>query len=240
MGFLNRGYARVLDRTASESEVEWDWSAAAAAEAEADAGSGYLQKFGLYETVSKFYMVGRDKSRRLWRVLTIDRLEPCGLNISEDPTVYSEIECYDMLNRIHDGNKSTGGLKFVTRCYGIVGFFKFLGPYYMLLITRRRKIGTICGHAVFAVAKSETIALPHSTVGSDIANSKDENRFLVYSECEKCVMSLVFLMDAVIISVKQVCHTVSRNVILLNFYSSCLSISFCDRPSKLMRNSVSD
>nr|XP_029124402.1 phosphoinositide phosphatase SAC2 [Elaeis guineensis] len=187
MRFLNRGDARVLDRMAAESEVAWDWAAAAAeadAEVEAEAnssasaGSGYLQKFALYKTALKFYMVGRDKSRRLWRVLTIDRSEPCELNITEDPTTYSEIECYDSLKRIHDENRSSGGLNFVTKCYGIVGFFKFLGPYYMLLITRRRKIGTICGHAVYAILKSETIAFPHSTVGSNMANSKDENRYM--------------------------------------------------------------
>ena len=66
-------------------------------------------------------MVGRDKSRTLWRVLKIDRLELSELNIQEDPTTYSESECQELLKRIHEGNKSTGGLKFVTNCYGIVG-----------------------------------------------------------------------------------------------------------------------
>lgn len=69
----------------------------------------------------KFYMVGRDKSRTLWRVLKIDRLEPSELNIREDSTTYSEVECSDLLKRIDEGNRSTGGLKFVTACYGIVG-----------------------------------------------------------------------------------------------------------------------
>lgn len=68
-----------------------------------------------------FYVIGRDKNRNIWRVLKIDRLEPSDLNILEDSTTYSEIECSDLLRRIHEGNKSTGGLKFVTACYGIVG-----------------------------------------------------------------------------------------------------------------------
>lgn len=71
--------------------------------------------------LQKFYMIGRDKSRTHYRVLTIDRLEPSELSIREDPTMYSEVECYDLLMRIHDGNRATGGLKFVTKCYGIVG-----------------------------------------------------------------------------------------------------------------------
>ncbi|OVA08299.1 Synaptojanin [Macleaya cordata] len=137
----------------------------------------YLQKFRLYETRSKFYMIGRDKSRTQWRVLKIDRLEPFELNIREDSTTYSEGECSDLLKRIHEGNRSTGGLKFVTTCYGIVGFVKFLGPYYMLLITKRRQIGAICGHTVYAVTKSEMIPLPNSTVRSNMAYSKNENRY---------------------------------------------------------------
>lgn len=68
-----------------------------------------------------FYMIGRDKNRTIWRVLKIDRLDSSELNILEDCTTYSEIECYDLLRRIHEGNQCTGGLKFVTACYGIIG-----------------------------------------------------------------------------------------------------------------------
>ncbi|XP_077230380.1 phosphoinositide phosphatase SAC3-like isoform X2 [Tasmannia lanceolata] len=122
-------------------------------------------------------MIGRDKSRTLWRVLKIDRLDPSELNIREDSTTYSENECYDLLKRIHEGNRSTGGLKFVTTCYGIIGFIKFLGPYYMLLITKRRQIGAICGHTIYAVTKSQMIPIPNSTVQSNMAYSKNENRY---------------------------------------------------------------
>ncbi|KAA8523369.1 hypothetical protein F0562_009792 [Nyssa sinensis] len=137
----------------------------------------YMQKFRLYETQSKFYMVGRDKSRTYWRVLKIDRSEPSELNIREDSTTYTENECSDLLKRIHEGNKSTGGLTFVTTCYGIVGFIKFMGPYYMLLITKRRQIGAICGHTIYAISKSEMIPLPNSTVEANMINSESENRY---------------------------------------------------------------
>lgn len=73
--------------------------------------------------LQKFYMIGRDKSRTCWRVLKIDRQDPSELNIREDSTTYTEIECSDLLRRVHEGNKSTGGLKFVTTCYGIVGMW---------------------------------------------------------------------------------------------------------------------
>lgn len=66
-------------------------------------------------------MIGRSKNRSAWRVLKIDRSEPTELSITEDPTTYTEIECCELLKRIHDGNRSTGGLRFVNACYGIVG-----------------------------------------------------------------------------------------------------------------------
>ncbi|XP_047946635.1 phosphoinositide phosphatase SAC3-like isoform X2 [Salvia hispanica] len=138
---------------------------------------GLMQKFRLYETRSNFYMVGRDKTRTFWKILKIDRLEPSELNILEDSATYSERECSDLLRRIHEGNKATGGLKFITTCYGIVGFIKFLGPYYMVLITKREQIGVICGHNVYAISKSEIIPLPNSAVRANMVNYKNENRY---------------------------------------------------------------
>ena len=158
--------------------------------------------------------MGRDKTNKFWRVLKIDRSEPSDLVLCEDPTVYSYHECRTLLERIHEGNRCTGGLRIVTTCYGIVGkwilcvlfingnvpheimtklygfhpcvgFIKFLGPYHMILITERRKVGMIWGHAIYAVSKSKMIPIPHSTVRSNLDNSKKENRSFAHSAC-KC------------------------------------------------------
>ncbi|KAG7555984.1 SAC domain [Arabidopsis suecica] len=137
---------------------------------------GCMQEFKLFETQSNFYMIGWNGSG-VYRILKIDRLDASELNLREDSTAYTKKECYELLKRIHEGNKATGGLKLVTVCYGIIGFIKFLGPYYMLLITERREIGEICGHIVYEVSKSEIIALQNSSVLCNTANSRDENRY---------------------------------------------------------------
>ncbi|KAG2272029.1 hypothetical protein Bca52824_066584 [Brassica carinata] len=121
-------------------------------------------------------MIGRDKNRTFWRVLKLDRTDPTELNFYQDSTAYTEAECFETLRRIHEGNRSSGGLKFVTTCW-IIGFVRFLGPYYMLIITKRRKLGEICGHTVYGVAKSKIITIPHASVLSNVAYSKDEKRF---------------------------------------------------------------
>ena len=68
-----------------------------------------------------FYMVGRDKKKQHWQVLKIDRSEASELSILEDPTIYTEAEIRLLLARVAEGNRPTGGLKFVTPVYGIVG-----------------------------------------------------------------------------------------------------------------------
>ena len=62
----------------------------------------------------------------------------------------------------------------------------------MLLITKRRKIGTICGHAVYAITEREMIPIPNSAVRSNMDYSKNENRSFVNSAC-KCKMSAILL-----------------------------------------------
>ena len=57
----------------------------------------------------------------------------------------------------------------------------------MLLITKRRKIGAICGHTIYAITKSEMIPIPNSAVQSNMTSSKNENRSFVHSAC-KCNM----------------------------------------------------
>lgn len=54
-------------------------------------------------------------------MLKIDRSEPSDLGVSEDPVVYSEQEVKNLLQRIAEGNRATGGLSFVTKVYGIAG-----------------------------------------------------------------------------------------------------------------------
>eukprot|EP00897_Mesotaenium_endlicherianum_P007069 jgi/Mesen1/6390/ME000329S05561 len=112
--------------------------------------------------MQRFYLVGEDKAKEHWRVLKIDRSEPSELVITEDPVLYTERGCKLLLQKLAEGNKHSGGLQLVTKAYGIIGFVKFLEPYYMILVTKRRRIGTICGHAIYGVEDTQLITVPHS------------------------------------------------------------------------------
>ncbi|KAJ6297286.1 hypothetical protein OIU78_022925 [Salix suchowensis] len=143
---------------------------------ETDHNSYSLEKFRLYETRQRFYLVGSDRNKQLFRVLKIDRSEPSDLNISEDPVVYSPQEIKNLLQRIAEGNRATGGLNFVVKAYGIAGCIKFLESYYLILVTKRRQIGFICGHAIYGIDESQLITIPHVSVQTDVAHSKTELR----------------------------------------------------------------
>ncbi|KAJ4701195.1 Phosphoinositide phosphatase family protein [Melia azedarach] len=144
---------------------------------EIDPNSYSLEKFKLYETRARFYLIGSDRNKRFFRVLKIDRSEPSDLNISEDPVVYSPQEIKNLLQRIAEGNRATGGLTFVAKVFGIAGCIKFLESYYLILVTKRRQIGCICGHAIYSIDESQLITIPHVSVQSDVAHSKPELRY---------------------------------------------------------------
>ncbi|KAI8531089.1 hypothetical protein RHMOL_Rhmol11G0110600 [Rhododendron molle] len=144
---------------------------------ESDPNSYSLVKFRLYETKARFYLIGSDRNKRFFRVLKIDRMEPSDLNLSEDPVVYSPQEVKSLLQRISEGNRATGGLTFVAKVYGIAGCVKFLESYYLILVTKRRQIGCVCGHAIYSIDESQLIAIPHASIQTDIAHSKSEMRY---------------------------------------------------------------
>ncbi|KAJ0805242.1 putative histone acetyltransferase [Helianthus annuus] len=133
-----------------------------------------LEKFNLYETRARYYLIGSDRNKRFFRVLKIDRMEPSDLNISQDPVVYPPQEVKSLLHRIAEGNRATGGCIFVNKVYGIAGCIKFLESYYLILVTKRKQIGSICGHAIYSIQETQILTIPHVSVQTDLAHSKTE------------------------------------------------------------------
>ena len=64
-------------------------------------------------------------------------------------------------------------------CSPFVGCIKFLESYYLILVTKRRQIGCICGHAIYGIDETQMIAVPHVSIQTDAAHSKTELRYLL-------------------------------------------------------------
>jgi len=65
-----------------------------------------IQRMALYETKSKFYLVGSNNTQTSFRVLKIDRVDPKNLEVSDDNTVYTTKEIRELLTMIDVGNRN--------------------------------------------------------------------------------------------------------------------------------------
>jgi hypothetical protein len=174
------GVPRPFERSASPSSTAHR-NKGAEYETVGDHGVCKMHKFSLYETATRYYVVGADVMDQRFRILKIDRTADAGnLNIAEDNIVYTKKEMTQLLNAIDDGNKSTGGMKLKCSTWGLLGFIRFTGSYYMLLITKRSQVAMIGGHYVYQIDGTELVPLttgPNSRFKADPRNP-EETRFL--------------------------------------------------------------
>uniref|UniRef100_S4RN11 FIG4 phosphoinositide 5-phosphatase n=1 Tax=Petromyzon marinus TaxID=7757 RepID=S4RN11_PETMA len=99
--------------------------------------------------------------------------------------VYSEAEVRDLLSRLDLGNRARSGargpllglpgLSRATTAHGIVGFVRFLEGYYMVLITKRRKVADIGGHSIYKIEDTVMTYIPHESVR---VSHPDEARYV--------------------------------------------------------------
>lgn len=137
-----------------------------------------MHKFSLYETASRYYIVGVDVSENHYRILKIDRTtEGAELNVTDDKIIYSLKEMNQLLDTIDDGNRGTGGIKLRCTTWGLLGFIKFTGPYYMLLITKKSTVAMVGGHYIYQIEGTELVPLVPGRVKPDTRNT-EEQRFL--------------------------------------------------------------
>lgn len=129
-----------------------------------------VQKLVLYETRARYFLVGSNNAQTKNRVLKIDRTEPRDLVIIDDKHVYSQQEVRELLGRLDLGNrtkigqKGSSGLSRAVSAYGIVGFVRFLEGYYIVLITKRRKMADIGGHSIYKIEDTNMIYIPNDSV----------------------------------------------------------------------------
>ena len=119
-----------------------------------------LRKFILYETMNNFYLVGSDLLDTSFRIMKIDRTaDPGELNVAEDEVVYTKKETHQLLKTIDEGNKGTGGLKQKVAFWGLLGFIRFTGPFYMIVVTKRAQVAMLGGHYIYQIEATELIPI---------------------------------------------------------------------------------
>ena len=139
-----------------------------------------MHKLSLYETATRYYLVGGDIVDRKFRILKIDRTAESGdLSIAEDDIIYTKKEMNQLLNAIDEGNKISGGLKLKCSTWGLLGFIRFTGAYYMLLITKRSQVAMIGGHYIYQVDGTGLVSLTASSSARlKFDRDSEESRFI--------------------------------------------------------------
>ena len=139
-----------------------------------------MHKLSLYETASRYYLVGGDIVDRKFKMLKIDRTAESGdLIIVEDDIIYTKKEMNQLLDTIDEGNKISGGLKLKCSTWGLLGFIRFTGAYYMLLITKRSQVAMIGGHYIYQVDGTDLISLTTSSSSRfKLDRDSEESRFI--------------------------------------------------------------
>ncbi|KAF7992786.1 hypothetical protein HCN44_005130 [Aphidius gifuensis] len=129
-----------------------------------------IQKIALYETKSRFYLMGSNNTLSRFRVLKIDRMEPKDLIVVDDKVEYNQNEIAELVNMIDDGNRNRAqrnkfsGVTKIVSAFGIVGFIRFLEGYYIILVTKRRRVAAIGHHTIYKIEDTSMIYIPNDSV----------------------------------------------------------------------------
>ncbi|EFN85512.1 SAC domain-containing protein 3 [Harpegnathos saltator] len=185
-----------------------------------------IQKIALYETKSRFYLMGSNNTLTRFRVLKIDRMEPRELVVVDDKREYTQDEIKDLVNMIDMGNRTRAGqrnniggvarvvsafgivgnnnkepapstsrseeaeqqesqkplhkptqIKFnwknmwqrntfprLVPAFGLLGFVRFLEGYYIILVTKRRRVAVVGHHTIYKIEDTAMIYIPNDII----------------------------------------------------------------------------
>ncbi|XP_030850291.1 polyphosphoinositide phosphatase isoform X2 [Strongylocentrotus purpuratus] len=145
-----------------------------------------IQKIVLYETKARFYIIGSNNAETEFRVLKIDRTEARELLLTDDKISYTLPQIKDLLQTLRHGNRGASpapssssnpmaGWSRNVSAFGIAGFVRFLEGYYIILITKRKKVAIIGGHTIYKIEDTSMVHIPHDNFRKQ---HPDEARYL--------------------------------------------------------------
>lgn len=140
--------------------------------------SAPLEKYTLYETKTRLYIVASNAREVQFKVMEIDMTGPKqDLTIIVDPAVYSRAEVMDVLSHMEE--EGGGNLTKRLTAWGLLGFIRFTDGYYMVVVTKRSVVALLGGHYVYHIDKTEMIPLARGgDEGKTKSKSADEARYM--------------------------------------------------------------
>lgn len=140
--------------------------------------SAPLEKYTLYETKTRLYIVASNAREVQFKVMEIDMTGPKqDLTLIVDPAVYTRAEVMDVLSHMEE--EGGGNLTKRLTAWGLLGFIRFTDGYYMVVVTKRSVVALLGGHYVYHIDKTEMIPLSRGgDDGKTKSRSADEARYM--------------------------------------------------------------
>ncbi|XGW20591.1 hypothetical protein V3C99_003965 [Haemonchus contortus] len=152
---------------------------------------GRLRRVTVYETASRFYLVGCDASGMRFKVLKIDRIDSKALLTGEPESDYSKDEILELLATITEGSSvvyrsssgsnsksnrkgSPGLIERISNAFGILGVVRFVEGYYMIIVTKANIIASFGYHSIYKIAEVAMISLAMD----GLSTSTEEQRYV--------------------------------------------------------------
>ena len=121
-------------------------------------GAQLLESLRIIELKHKILLSATDyRHRERHRIICIDRELPRQLIMEEDAREYTAEECRVQLELLVA--RGGGTIKKPTSAHGVLGFICLVESYHMAIIERRRSVGRLAGHEVFAVEQVSFIQI---------------------------------------------------------------------------------
>ncbi|CCF56292.1 hypothetical protein KAFR_0A08580 [Kazachstania africana CBS 2517] len=120
-----------------------------------------LSKYTIYQTKERMYIVGSNKRETMFRILEIDLTVPQDeLSLLEDNVFFTRSEIMEVLSGLEEASEE--GLRKILTCYGLLGFIKFTGCYYLLVVTKYSQVAVIGGHSCYHIDGTDLVPLSNN------------------------------------------------------------------------------
>ncbi|QLG73674.1 hypothetical protein HG535_0F01850 [Zygotorulaspora mrakii] len=117
-----------------------------------------LGKFTIYGTKERIYIVGSNRRETMFRILEIDLSIPQDeLSVLEDNVFFTRNEIMNILSGLEEASEE--GLQKKLTCYGLMGFIRFTGCYYLVTVTKCSQVAVIAGHFIYHIDGTELVPI---------------------------------------------------------------------------------
>ncbi|XP_039285340.1 polyphosphoinositide phosphatase [Nilaparvata lugens] len=178
-----------------------------------------IQKIALYETKTKLCIIASNNTQSVFRVLNIDRMEPLELVVADDGVEYTQEQVWELVQTLDPGGRSRANTSRAVSAFGIVGFVRFLEGYYLIVVTKRRRVAVIGLHTIYKIEDTSMIYIPNESVRIP---HPDEPRYLKMFQSIDLSSNFYFSYSYDITQTLQVNMSIPTN---LDRYNGCFKSS---------------